>query len=186
MDSPRASRPAVPYRSPSGSSAPAVKPGQIAASIVQSAALELAGEAQVRAQVRQALKETSLDNAKIDETVTVLLDQARENPLLTVKSRTIGGQSDPLSRLLPGIMTMFLLFSVTLGATTLVEERRIGTLERLMTTRLSIDQLFLGKFLAGASIAALQALILLGARLPRPPGRRPVTVFRRGLWSSRC
>ena len=58
-------------------------------------------------------------------------------------------------------MTMFLLFSVTLGATTLVEERRIGTLERLLTTRLSIDQLFLGKFLAGASIAALQALILL-------------------------
>ena len=90
-----------------------------------------------------------------------LLDQARENPPVTVKSRTIGGQSDPLSRLLPGIMTMFLLFSVTLGATTLVEERRIGTLERLMTTRLSIDQLFLGKFLAGASIAALQALILL-------------------------
>ena len=136
--------------------------GQIAATIIQSAAQELAGEAQVRAQVRQALEETSLDNAKIDETVTVLLDQARENPLLTVNSRAIGGQSDPLSRLLPGIMTMFLLFSVTLGATTLVEERRIGTLERLMTTRLSIDQLFLGKFLAGAAIAGLQALILLG------------------------
>ncbi len=135
--------------------------GQIAASIVQSAAQELAGEAQVRAQVRDALKETALDDAKIDETVASLLDQARQNPLVTVKSRAIGGQSDPLSRLLPGIMTMFLLFSVTLGATTLVEERRIGTLERLMTTRLSIDQLFIGKFLAGASIAAVQALILL-------------------------
>ena len=136
--------------------------GQIAASIVQSAALELAGEAQVHAQVRDALKESSLTDAKIDQTVDSLLEQARENPPVTVSIRTIGGQSDPLSRLLPGIMTMFLLFSVTLGATTLVEERRIGTLERLMTTRLSIDQLFLGKFLAGAAIAGLQALILLG------------------------
>ena len=135
--------------------------GQIAASIVQGAALDLAGEAQVHAQVRDALKETALTAAKIDATVASLLDQARESPPVAVKSRTIGGQADPLSRLLPGIMTMFLLFSVTLGATTLVEERRIGTLERLMTTRLSIDQLFIGKFLAGASIAALQALILL-------------------------
>ena len=135
--------------------------GQIAASIVQGAALDLAGEAQVHAQVRDALKETALTAAKINETVASLLDQARESPPVAVKSRTIGGQADPLSRLLPGIMTMFLLFSVTLGATTLVEERRIGTLERLMTTRLSIDQLFIGKFLAGASIAALQALILL-------------------------
>ena len=135
--------------------------GQIAASMVQSAALELAGEVQVHAQVRDALEETSVTDTKIDDTIASLLDQARESPSVAVKSRTIGGQADPLSRLLPGIMTMFLLFSVTLGATTLVEERRIGTLERLMTTRLSIDQLFIGKFLAGASIAALQALILL-------------------------
>ena len=146
--------------------------GQIAASIVQSAALELAGEAQVRAQVRDALKETALDDAKIDETVASLLDQARENPMVTVKSRAIGGQSDPLSRLLPGIMTMFLLFSVTLGATTLVEERRIGTLERLLTTRLSIDQLFLGKFPCRRFDCRAPGPHPAGARLPRPPGRR--------------
>ena len=135
--------------------------GQIAASIVQSAAQELAGEAQVYDQVRDALEETSIPDYSIDQTVASLLDEARENPPVAVNSRTIGGQADPLARLLPGIMTMFLLFSVTLGATTLVEERRIGTLERLMTTRLSIGQLFLGKFLAGASIAFIQALILL-------------------------
>ena len=136
--------------------------GQIAATIIQSAAQELAGEGPGPCPgspsprgnfVRPTQRSTKPSRS--------LLDQARENPLLTVNSRAIGGQSDPLSRLLPGIMTMFLLFSVTLGATTLVEERRIGTLERLMTTRLSIDQLFLGKFLAGAAIAA-------------PPGPNPL------------
>jgi len=66
-----------------------------------------------------------------------------------------------LSRLLPGLVVMFVMFSVTLGAQALVEERRTGTLERLMTTRLGVNQLFAGKFLSGVSRAMLQTALLL-------------------------
>jgi ABC-type multidrug transport system permease subunit len=56
---------------------------------------------------------------------------------------------------------MFILFSVTLSARAIVEERRNGTLERLMTTRLSVGQLFTGKFLAGIFRGFIQTLILM-------------------------
>ncbi len=56
---------------------------------------------------------------------------------------------------------MFVLFSVTLNASAIVEERRRGTLERLLTTQLSVGELFTGKFLAGMLRGLLQTLILL-------------------------
>ena len=136
--------------------------GQIVASIVRGVAQELAGEVQVRQMVNNALGDSSVPRSQIDATVTTLLDQARRDPPVAVSSRTIdGGGPDFIDRMLPGILTMFLLFAVTLGAQTLVEERRLGTLERLLTTRLSVNQLFLGKFLAGVARATFQALVLL-------------------------
>jgi ABC-2 type transport system permease protein len=56
---------------------------------------------------------------------------------------------------------MFVLFAITLSARAIVEERRKGTLERLLTTRLSVGQLFVGKFLASISRGFVQTLILL-------------------------
>jgi ABC-type multidrug transport system permease subunit len=43
----------------------------------------------------------------------------------------------------------------------LLEERREGTLERLLTTQLTVGELFTGKFLAGLARGFLQTLILL-------------------------
>lgn len=42
-----------------------------------------------------------------------------------------------------------------------MEERKKGTLERLLTTRLSVGQLYMGKFLAGVARGFVQTLILL-------------------------
>ena len=56
---------------------------------------------------------------------------------------------------------MFVLFAITLTARAIVEERKKGTLERLLTTRLSVGQLFMGKFLASISRGFVQTLILL-------------------------
>jgi ABC-2 type transport system permease protein len=44
---------------------------------------------------------------------------------------------------------------------TIVEERRRGTLERLLTTRLNVGELFFGKFLSTVARGFLQTLILL-------------------------
>jgi ABC-type Na+ efflux pump permease subunit len=90
-----------------------------------------------------------------------LLDKERESPIVGVREETVGGGPDPVNLFLPGIITMFVLFSITLGAQAIVEERRKGTLERLLTTRLTVGQLFSGKFMAGISRGFVQTLILL-------------------------
>ncbi len=73
------------------------------------------------------------------------------------------GTSDDglFARLMPGLVVMFVMFSVTLAAQALVEERRTGTLERLMTTRLGVNQLFIGKFLSGVGRAMFQTVVML-------------------------
>ncbi len=135
--------------------------GQIVASIVRGAAQSLAGEVQVRNQVSRAMQGSSLAESQIDAKIDALLAEARANPPVSVSSRTIGGSEGIVEHMLAGILVMFLLFAVAMSAQTLVEERRLGTLERLLTTRLTVNQLFLGKFLAGVARAVFQAVILL-------------------------
>ncbi len=48
-----------------------------------------------------------------------------------------------------------------MSARAIVEEQKRGTLERLLTTRLGVSELFLGKFLASVSRGLLQTFILL-------------------------
>ena len=63
--------------------------------------------------------------------------------------------------MLAGILVMFLMFSVTMSARGIVEDQRLGTLERITTTRLSANQLFLGRYVAGIGRAVLQTIILM-------------------------
>ena len=135
--------------------------GQIAMAIVRGVAERLAGDSWVRAVVRDAMTESSLPQDQIDATVDELLDQARAAPLIGFTSTVMGGRDEFLDRLLPGILVMFLMFAVTLNAQAMVAERQLGTLERLLTTRLGTNELFLGKFLAGTARAGLQAMVLL-------------------------
>ena len=136
--------------------------GQIVESIVRSVAQQMAGEAWVRTAARAALSGSDVPLDRIDSVVARRLAESRQSPSVGVETRRIGDDTaDPTDRFVPGLLVMFLMFAITLGAQTLVEERRNGTLERLMTTRLSVNQLFVGKFLAGTLRAVVQALILL-------------------------
>ncbi len=136
--------------------------GQIMASILQGVMLDLASEYELRSAVG-ALVSDAVPDSEIDRVVRELLAGAREEPPVTVVALSAAEEeeTDILDRLLPGIIVMFLLFSVTMGAQSLIEERRIGILERLMTTRLGVGQLFVGKFLAGVGRGIVQSLILL-------------------------
>ena len=58
-------------------------------------------------------------------------------------------------------MTIFVLFAITLSARAIVEERKKGTLERLLTMRLSVGQLFMGKYLASVLRGFVQTFMLL-------------------------
>jgi len=136
--------------------------GQIVEAVVRSVVQKMAGEAQVRATVGSVLGGTDIPQDRIDSVVSRQLSESRQNPILGVETRWLGGdESDPIDRLVPGLLVMFLMFAVTMNAQTLVDERQNGTLERLMTTRLGVNQLFVGKFMAGVFRAIVQALILL-------------------------
>ncbi|MBT9143297.1 MAG: Inner membrane transport permease YbhR [Dehalococcoidia bacterium] len=135
--------------------------GQIAASLVRGVAEEIAQEFQVHARVRSALAGTGISQGHIEITVQRFLDRERQHPIVGVREEIVGGRPDPVNQFLPGIVTMFVLFAITRTASAIVQERKKGTLERLLTTRLSVGQLFVGKFLANASRGFLQTFILL-------------------------
>jgi ABC-2 type transport system permease protein len=134
---------------------------QIVASLVRGVAEGINQQFQVYSQVGNALAGKNIPPESIEITVQKFLDQEGENPIVSVREETVGSSPDPVKQFLPGIITMFVLFAITLSARAIVEERRKGTLERLLTTRLSVRQLFIGKFLASASRGFVQTLILL-------------------------
>jgi len=134
---------------------------QIVASIIRGVVEEMNQSSQVRSQVNSALAETGIPQERIDIAVQKFLELESSNPAVGIRGETVGSSPDPVNQFLPGIVTMFVLFAQTLNAQVLVLERRLGTLERLLTTRLSVGQLFVGKFLAGLSRGFFQAFLLL-------------------------
>ena len=134
--------------------------GQIVASIVRGVVDEVSQEIAVQAQVQVALA-GQMPPAQIQITVQKFLDREQQSPTVGVTEQPIGTSPDPVKQFLPGIVTMFVLFSITLNARAIVEERKKGTLERLMTTRLSNGQLFTGKFLSGIFRGFVQTIILM-------------------------
>jgi ABC-2 type transport system permease protein len=134
--------------------------GQIVAGMIRSAALQIGQEVQAARQVEASL---SKQNAAGEQMAAVqkFLDRERRHPTVEIVETTVGGRPDPAKQFFPGIMTMFILFAITLNARAIVEERKKGTLERLMTTRITAGQLFVGKFLAGIFRGFVQTFILL-------------------------
>jgi ABC-2 type transport system permease protein len=135
--------------------------GQIVASIVRGVAEQMNLQFQVYNEVNRALAGIDISQESISLTVQQYLNQEYQSPTVVVNEETVGTAVDPVKMFLPGVVTMFVLFALTLSARAIVEERKKGTLERLLTTRLSVGQLFFGKFLAGVSRGFVQTLILL-------------------------
>ena len=135
--------------------------GQIVASIVRGVAEGINQQFQVYNEVNRALAGIDILPENIRIGVQQHLDEERQSPTVVVNEQTVGSTIDPVEIFLPGIVTMFVLFALTLSARTIVEERKNGTLERLLTTRLSVGQLFVGKFLSSVSRGFVQTLILL-------------------------
>ena len=141
--------------------------GQIVAAIVRGIARDMASDGRVRVQTQRALAGSGVSPERIDAEAQAQMAAMRASPPVVVKLRR--PSEDPaaesgdglFTQLLPGLIVMFVMFSVTLAAQALVEERRTGTLERLMTTRLSVNQLFAGKFLSGMMRAMFQTLVML-------------------------
>ncbi len=135
--------------------------GQIVASMIRGATEEIAQEIQVLNQVGSALESEEITQDLIKTTVQKFLKREQSHPVIEVKTKTAGSSPDIVGFMIPGIITMFVLFAVSLGARTLVDERRRGTMERLLTTQLKIGELFAGKFFASVGRGFVQVSILL-------------------------
>ncbi len=130
--------------------------GQIAAAIVSGVAQDIAGGLAVRSMAASVLGDQA-DSGRINEAVSSL----DGDPAVVVRERAGEESADATVGIVAGVLTMFMMFAVSLNAQSLVVERANGTLERLMTSRLSVNQLFAGKFLASTGRGAVQALVLL-------------------------
>ena len=137
--------------------------GQIVASVARATAQGLAGDVRVARLAFAATAPFGVSQEDASAAAQAALDRARQTPPVVVQTRGVSADEGPdlVDRMLPGMVVMFLLFAITLSAQTIVEERRVGTLERLMTTRLSASGLFIGKFLSGVFRASAQSAILL-------------------------
>jgi len=137
--------------------------GQILASIVRGIAEGINQEFEARAAVNNNLAGSGLAAGRIESVVQQTLDVQRQEPSVGIKEELApgSGSTDFVNQFLPGIVTMYVLFSLTLVAPTLVQERKRGTLERLLTTRLSVAELFFGKFLSIVARGFVQTFILL-------------------------
>ena len=135
--------------------------GQIIASMIRGIADDISNELEVLNRVKADLSGSDIPALQIATVVQNYLNKEETTPLVAVKETTVGSRPDPVNQYLPGIMTMFVLFGVSLTAQSLVDERRKGTLERLIASRLKISELFFGKFLAYVSRGFIQTLILL-------------------------
>lgn len=73
------------------------------------------------------------------------------------------GKSNPVvSMYAAGIAVMFLLFGATGGGGSFLEERENQTLDRLLSTQLTMDQLLLGKWFYMTCIGVLQVGVMFG------------------------
>ncbi len=135
--------------------------GQILAGVIRSVSAEIDQEFQVLHRVESNLEGESISASEIESTVNNLLDAERQQPALGVTEEVVGGSADFINQYLPGIITMYVLFAISMSARTIVEERRRGTLERLLTTHLNTGELFFGKFIANIARGFIQTLILL-------------------------
>ena len=137
--------------------------GQIVASFARGTAQSVAGDVRAARLASEATAPFGVSPSDADAAARIALERARETPPVAVQTRGVSADDGPdfIDRLMPGMVVMFLMFTVTLGAQAIVEERRAGTLERLMTTRLSATGLFVGKFLSGVLRAAAQSAVLL-------------------------
>jgi ABC-2 type transport system permease protein len=135
--------------------------GQILASIIRGIAQALSRQFQVAAQVKSNVKNTGISADRIDVVVQQVLKEEQQRPAITVNEQVFGDSGNFANQYIPGIVTMYVLFSLSLSARAIVEERKRGTLERLLTTRLNTGELFFGKFLANIGRGLIQTVILM-------------------------
>jgi len=136
--------------------------GQIVSAYIQDAAGQIGVERQVQESTAALLEQldVSADPAQIESAVADALADAQQQPPVTVTLGDEDEETDLAAVLFPRIAAWMVLFAVSLNAQSFLVERRKGTLERMLTTRLTRNELFAGKFLGNVLRGLSQFVIL--------------------------
>ena len=88
--------------------------GQIVASIIDGVVSEVNQQFSATAQVDQALAGQNIPPAKIALTTMQFLDREHQYPLVGITEVSVGSKPNTVNDFLPGIITMYVLFSISL------------------------------------------------------------------------
>tara|TARA_R110002049_G_scaffold285698_1_gene466690 strand:+ start:73753 stop:74910 length:1158 start_codon:yes stop_codon:yes gene_type:complete len=143
--------------------------GSVQANLLADASDQVAPQL-VSAIVTQAIVESSMRNraSGIRSGALTRLEPASTDPEPALTESAVEvidvigeGKSNPIvSMYAAGIAVMFLLFGATGGGGALLEERENQTLDRLLATQLTMDQLLLGKWFYMTTIGILQVVVM--------------------------
>jgi ABC-2 type transport system permease protein len=121
---------------------------------------------------------SQVDNNKLIQVETAVAQ--------TEKSRY---DDNPYNQASPGILVMFAIFGLVVSGQTLVTERKLGTLQRMMTTTMRSWQMVAGHMLAMFAVVFLQEVVLvifgqlaLGVNYFREPLGTLLVSLALGLW----
>jgi linearmycin/streptolysin S transport system permease protein len=115
--------------------------------------------------------------------VMTRINEMRNNPVIDVsldaptKVDSGGGIRNFFAYLFPGLTVMFIFFIVPMSSGSILNEREIGTLRRLLTAPIPKGAILAGKILAYMLLAILQVVIVFsiaGALFGTPLGKSPL------------
>ncbi len=100
-------------------------------------------------------------SGQVVQQVSAVVESSPPQPNIQIVDVIGEGKANPVvSMYAAGIAVMFLLFGATGGGGVLLEERESQTLDRLLSTQLSMDQLLLGKWFYLTCLGLLQVTVM--------------------------
>ena len=138
---------------------------QAAAAEVRAAAGKLVAASRAAAVGVEAAQEKAGSTA-VPAMAQAIATQAMEHPAVSLETKQAGGAAGqiPTGFVLssPGMIVNFIMFSLMTAGIALIMERRNGTLQRLMTTRLRHWELVAGKVAGMFALTFFQQILLIG------------------------
>jgi ABC-2 type transport system permease protein len=139
--------------------------GQLRTELFADASNQVAGQVVsalvARAMMLATAKPPSLFPDDGVQQVSAVLETSPSQPHIQIIDVIGAGKANPVvSMYAAGIAVMFLLFGATGGGGVLLEERESQTLDRLLSTQLSMDQLLIGKWFYLTLLGCLQVSVM--------------------------
>lgn len=110
---------------------------------------------------------TPAEAGGLAQSITQRLQSGEIAPLITLRTESASLNADEgfnfLAFMAPGMALFFLMYGVTVGARSLLQERRAGTLARILISPTTISQLLGGKVVGTFLTGAVQVGILIAA-----------------------